>query len=239
MKNERPDGQNLRDLLEAALAQSLGAHPPPSSAAPDVAPPSPPAASSPAAGSPVAGSPVVVGEIVDTHHPHLPGRVLVRWWPSADAERSEWLHHERHLTLVRGDRVLVTLPLGWAEWLVTGALGRAPSPPAEAAPQPSAATAEGPGSAPLAALPHAGSARLQLEPGEVLIIVGHDGQPLLQVRQTPDGLQLELGRDQLELKARRRLRLSADSIEIAAGPGGIDVRTDGDAVTRARTIRLN
>jgi hypothetical protein len=77
---------------------------------------------------------VFVGEIVDTHHPHLPGRVLVRWWPSADGERSEWLHHERHLTLARGDRVLV---------------------------------------------------------------------------------------------------------EIAAGPGGVDVRTEGDAITRARAIRLN
>jgi hypothetical protein len=59
------------------------------------------------------------------------------------------------------------------------------------------------------------------------------------VRQAPDGLRLELVRDQLEIKAQRRLRLSADSIEIAAGPGGVDVRTEGDAITRARAIRLN
>src|SRR5262245_7936501 len=127
MNNERPDGQSLRDLLEAALSRSLGApsrSPAPSTTATMPADASPVAASR-VAGSPIAGSPVVVGEIVDTHHPHLPGRVLVRWWPSADAERAEWLHHERHLTLARGDRVLVTLPLGWMEWLVTGALGRA------------------------------------------------------------------------------------------------------------------
>jgi hypothetical protein len=80
---------------------------------------------------------------------------------------------------------------------------------------------------------------LQLEPGQALVVIGHDGQPLLEVRQAPEGLCLELARDQVELKARRRLRLSADSIEIAAGPGGVDVRTDGEAVTRARTIRLN
>jgi hypothetical protein len=214
MNNERPDGQSLRDLLEAALAQSLGAPRPA---------PSPPASSS---GSTIAGSPVAVGEIVDTHHPHLPGRVLVRWWPSTDGERSEWLHHERHLTLARGERVLVTLPLGWSEWLVTGALGRmSTAEPAstEAAPASSGEAAP----------------RLQLEPGQALVIVGHDGSPLLQLRQAGDGLRLELSRAEIEIKAQRRLRLSADSIEIAAGPGGVDVRTDGEAVTRARAIRLN
>jgi hypothetical protein len=85
----------------------------------------------------------------------------------------------------------------------------------------------------------ASAPRLQLEPGQALVVVGHDGQPLLQVRRAPEGLRLELVRDQLEIKAQRRLRLSADSIEIAAGPGGVDVRTEGDPVTRARAIRLN
>jgi hypothetical protein len=220
MNNQRPDGQSLRALLEAALARSLGTSAP--SPAPPVAP-----AGSPISGSAVAGSPVIVGEIVDTHHPHLPGRVLVRWWPSADGERSEWLHHERHLTLARGDRVLVTLPLGWSEWLVTGALGRPQNPAPESI------------EAPAAANPTEATPRLQLEPGQALLIVGHDGEPLLQVRQAPEGLRLELVRDQLEIKAQRRLRLSADSIEIAAGSGGVDVRTEGDAVTRARAIRLN
>ncbi|HTV24756.1 MAG TPA: hypothetical protein VMG12_38955 [Polyangiaceae bacterium] len=231
MNNERPDGQSVRDLLEAALAHSLGAHPAPVAPSSADAPPtgSPisgsPVTGSPITSSPVTGSPVVVGEILDTHHPHLPGRVLVRWYSSAEAQCTEWLHHERHLTLVRGDRVLVTLPLGWAEWLVTGALGRAPVAAAAEAHAPEVRSGD--------------AARLQLEPGQALVVIGHDGQPLLQVRQAPEGLQLELARDQVELKARRRLRLSADSIEIAAGPGGVDVRTDGDAVTRARAIRLN
>lgn len=227
MKNERPDGQSLRTLLEAALAQSLGARPAPAPTPPSAAPAASPASGSPVNSGPVTGSPVVIGEIVDTHHPHLPGRVLVRWWPSADGERSEWLHHERHLTLVRGDRVLVTLPLGGCEWLVTGALTRAPS--AEPAHTEADAPAQG----------HQTSPRLQLEPGQALVIVGHDGLPLLEVSQGPEGLRLELTRAEIEIRAQRRLRLSADSIEIAAGPGGVDVRTDGDAVTRARTIRLN
>ncbi len=221
MRNERPDGRNLRTLLEAALAPSLGS-PAPAGGVPE---PVVPASS---------GSPVVVGEVVDTHHPHLPGRVLVRWSTRPEGERTEWLHHERHLTLGRGDRVLVTLPLGWAEWLVTGALGRATTAPSsgidEGTPAPS---------------PHAvdpaprRDPALRLEPGQSLRIIGDDGQPLLTVHPTGDGLRLELARDQIEIKARRRLRLSADSIEIAAGPGGVDVRTEGDAVIRARAIRLN
>jgi hypothetical protein len=224
MNNQRPDGQSLRALLEAALAHSLGTSAP-SPAAPGAL--GGPVSGGAISGSPISSSPVVVGEIVDTHHPHLPGRVLARWWPGADGERSEWLHHERHLTLARGDRVLVTLPVGWSEWVVTGALGRPQSPAPEST------------DAPAAASPTEATPRLQLEPGQALLIVGHDGQPLLQVRQAPEGLRLELVRDQLEIKAQRRLRLSADSIEIAAGPGGVDVRTDGDAVTRARAIRLN
>ena len=220
MKNERPDGQNVRDLLEAALEQSLGARAQQNAA-------------------PVAGSPVVVGEVVDTHHPHLPGRILVHWWESAERERSEWLHHERHLALVRGDRVLVTLPLGWAEWLVTGALRRAAvgvtaGATAEA---PVSAAPEQPPAPAVEAAPATPSVRL--EPGQSLVVMGHDGAPLLELRQGAEGVVVELARDEIEIKARRRLRLSADSIEIAAGPGGVDVRTDGEAVTRARAIRLN
>jgi hypothetical protein len=79
---------------------------------------------------------------------------------------------------------------------------------------------------------------LRLEPGQSVSIIGHEGPPLLSVRQTEGGLNLELDQDQIELEARRRLRLSAHSIEMAAAPGGVDVRTKGDAVTRARAIRL-
>jgi hypothetical protein len=211
MKNQRPDGQTVRDLLEAALEKSLTGN----------------ASATVSRTGSAAGSPVVVGEIVDTHHPHLPSRVLVRWWPSADKEESAWLHHERHLALRKGDRVLVTLPLGWSEWVVTGALTRAAAP----------ASAED------AVTPHLAldveARALRLEPGQSVIVIGSDGAPLLRVHQGPQGPIIELERDQVELKARRRLRLSADTVEIAAGQGGIEVRTNGDAVVRAHAIRLN
>jgi hypothetical protein len=211
MKNEHHDGQTVRDLLEAALEKSLTGN----------------AAASVSRAGGAAGSPIVVGEIIDTHHPHLPSRVLVRWWPTADKEESAWLHHERHLALRKGDRVLVTLPLGWSEWVVTGALTRVAAPASEDG----AVSAQPPLEA---------EARvLQLEPGQSVAVIGADGAPLLRVHQGPQGPIIELERDQVELKARRRLRLSADTVEIAAGQGGIDVRSDGDAVVRAHAIRLN
>ena len=210
MKNQRPDGQTVRDLLEATLERSLGGN-----------------RAVPVQRSDAGNSPLVVGEILDTHHPHLPGRVLVRWWATPEKDESAWLHHERHLRLRRGDRVLVTLPVGWSEWVVTGALTQtpateAPTPPAEGAKSATPATTT-----------------LQLEPGEALLVRGHDGAPLLRVHQGPDGPVLELQRDQVEIRARRTLRLAADTVEIVGGQGGVDIRTDGDAVVRAHAIKLN
>jgi hypothetical protein len=213
MKTQRPDGRSVRDLLERALERSStgDCRAPTGDAAPGAA----------------RGSLVVAGEVVDTHHPHLPGRVLVRWCVDAEREETAWLHHERHLSLLRGDRVLVTAPLGWPEWVITGALSRVA---AEGANGDAAAGSAEPRSEPTA---------LSLGPGERLLIKGHDGQPLLCVQQGPDGPIIELERDQVEIKARRRLRLTADTIELAAGHGGVDVRTEGEAVVRAHTIRLN
>jgi len=211
MKNQRPDGQTVRDLLEAALEKSLTGN----------------SAATVSRTANAAGSPVVVGEIIDTHHPHLPRRVLVRWWPTADKEESAWLHHERHLALRKGDRVLVTLPLGGSEWVVTGALTHSAAGSGEegsVTPQPDAG---------------ADSRVLRLEPGQSVIVLGSDGAPLVRVHQGPQGPIVQLEGDQVELQARRRLRLSADTVEIAAGQGGVEVRTNGDAVVRAHAIRLN
>ena len=54
-----------------------------------------------------------------------------------------------------------------------------------------------------------------------------------------DNLTVQLGTGNVELKAARTLRLTADTIELHAEHGGVDLRTEGDAVLRARTIRLN
>jgi hypothetical protein len=323
MKNERPDGQTLRQLLERTLQRSLGA------GDARVIPPALVAG----------GSPVVVGEVLETEDSQLPERVLVRWFASLDEEEVAWLQYERHLRDLRpGDRVLVTLPFGWAEWLVTGVLGHAPRGTGE--PGVARSTSEGSGSAPdvsgcvhgvgvpvpdvsgcvhgvhvpvpdvsgcvhgvvpvpdvsgcvhgvgvpvpdvsgyvrevgvpvpdvsgcvrevgvpapdvrgCAATEVGGSASdvsgcaataapeavLQLRAGQRVVILGHEGEPLLRVHQGADGPVFELARDHVELQAPHRLRLSAESIELSAGAGGVDIQTEGDAVIRGKAIRLN
>ncbi|HEU5074333.1 MAG TPA: hypothetical protein VFU02_09170 [Polyangiaceae bacterium] len=218
MKHQKDHGQTLRDLVESALEQSLSrgetgrvVHGSLTGGSP-----SEPSAASPS--DPGQRGGVAVGEVLDTHHPHLPGRVLVRWLELDGKEVERWLQRERHLSLLKGDRVLVTLPVGWNQWIVTGALGREAREPA---------------------VDVENARELRLGPGETLRVLSHEGQPLLSLTQGIDGPVLQLGDGNVELKVARTLRIKADTVELAAGEGGIDLRTDGDSVMRARTIRLN
>jgi len=218
MKHQRDDGQTLRDLVESALEQSLSRGPTGGHGQPDSSQAQSAASQTETAASSVASSATAVGEVLDTHHPHLPGRVLVRWLDLDGSAVDRWLQRERHLSLLKGDRVLVTLPVGWPQWVVTGALGRE------------------------AREPEADSdnvREMRLGPGEKLRVISHEGQALLTLSEGADGPVLELGDGNVELKAARTLRIKADTVELSAGEGGIDLRTDGDSVMRARTIRLN
>jgi len=197
MQNRTPDGKTFQEVIEAALEGQ---------------------ASNNAEGASEAAG-CTMGEVLDTHHPHLPGRVFVRWITSERKTQEHWLQAERHLRLRKGDRVIMTLPSGWKQWVVTGALGRELEP----APEETADDLQ----------------ELRLAPGQAVRITSHDGTPLLTVRQGVDGPEFQLGTDNVELKAKRTLRLTADTIELHAQHGGVDLRSHGDAVVRARTIRLN
>jgi len=215
MKGLTPDGQTLSELLETTLAGTAVSGPRVVEGAVNAAGTA--GALKPAAPeSPV--STVVVGEVLDTHHPHLPGRVLVRWLDHQGVLADRWLQRERHLSIRKGDRVLLTLPAGWREWVVTGALGRESSEPIEDVEN---------------------ASNMRLGPGETLRILSHEGRPLMTLRQGPDGPIVELGEGNVELAAARTLRLSADTIELVSAAGGIDLRTEGDTVVRAQVIRLN
>jgi hypothetical protein len=196
MQNRTPNGKSFQEVIEAALEGQADAN----------------------AGEEAPASGCTVAEVLDTHHPHLPGRVFVRWLNSQRKAQEHWVQVERHLKLRKGDRVIMTLPTGWKQWIVTGALGRDADP----------SVAEG-----------SATEELRLEPGQAVRILNHDGTALITVRQGVDGPELQLGTGNVELKAARTLRLSADTIELHASHGGVDLRTDGDAVVRARTIRLN
>jgi hypothetical protein len=196
MENRTPDGKTFQEVIEAALESQARV----------------------AASDGVESPGSTVGEVLDTHHPHLPGRVLVRWLNGERQTVEHWVQAERHLRLRKGDRVLMTLPAGWKQWVVTGALGRDLEPSVEQ---------------------DAKVPELRLEPGQAVRIVGHDGTALVTVSQGVDGPEVQLGTGNVELRAARTLRLRADTIELHADRGGVDLRTEGDAVVRARTIRLN
>jgi len=196
MQNRTPDGKTFQEVMEAALEGQATS------------------AASEARESPGC----IVGEVLDTHHPHLPGRVFVRWLNAEGRATELWVQAERHLKLRKGDRVILTLPTGWQQWVVTGALGR---------------------ELPSAQPPEDDAHELRLAPGQTIRVLGHDGAQLLSVRQGVDGPELQLGTGNVELKVARTLRISADTIELRAEHGGVDMRTEGEAVLRARTIRLN
>ena len=102
MQNRTPDGKSFQEVIEAALEGQ---------------------AANNAEGA-VEAAGCTMGEVLDTHHPHLPGRVFVRFITSERKVQEHWLQAERHLRLRKGDRVIMTLPTGWKQWVVTGALGR-------------------------------------------------------------------------------------------------------------------
>lgn len=162
----------------------------------------------------------LLGEVVDTHHPHLAGRIFVKWLGASGQTQQRWLEYERTVTARVGARVLMTRPVGWPDLIVVGVLGPAP------------------GGTP-AAPDEDDAPSLRLAPGQALSVHAHDGTPLVRVRLGHEGPSIELCGDSVEVKAKRRLTLSADTVEIRAADGGVDVRTDGDAIVRGRFIRLN
>ena len=101
MRNRTPDGKTFQEIMGMALE----------------------ARASEAANGAQPATGCVMGEVLDTHNPHLPGRVFVRWLDAEQKTNELWLQAERHLKLRKGDRVILMLPVGWSQWIVTGALG--------------------------------------------------------------------------------------------------------------------
>lgn len=170
-----------------------------------------------------------VGECVDTHNPHLPGRVLVQARDRKGTPQTAWLPALVGLELRIGARVLVTKPDNWPEPIVTGAVGGLESSRSRPSEGPQAPRPSSDERAP----------RVQLDAGEQLEICGPTGAPIARVRSTPGGPELSLLTPDLELRVPGKLRLSAERIELRAQQGGVDVRSPGDTIVRSRTIQLN
>lgn len=162
----------------------------------------------------------LIGEVTDTHHPDAMGRVRVKW-PMRDANTCErWLECVNGVKPHIGDRVLLQLPSNWPEYVISGQLrpagcGEPVEPVAKAA------------------------FELTLEPDKCMQLSDASGCPLLQVRSSPDGPVVTLLNRNVNIEVPGKLRLSAQTIELEGGHGGVDIRTEADTVVRSRYVRLN
>jgi hypothetical protein len=173
------------------------------------------------------GAGTLVGECLDTHNPHLPGRVLVRARTDDGALAHAWLPMLAQLRVRAGTRVLLCKPNNWAEPVVIGALtGLEPASESAIASEADRSSGDDP--------------QLRLEPGQTLVITGPTGQPLIRVGAADNGEpHIELLGAGVSIDVDGCLRIGADRIELESRAGGIDLRTDGDAIVRGRVIRLN
>jgi hypothetical protein len=172
------------------------------------------------------GAGTLIGECLDTHNPHLPGRVLVRARTDDGTLAHAWLPMLAQLRVRAGTRVLLSKPNNWPEPVVIGALTGL-EPASEPASE-------------LTASESGGDPQLRLEPGQTLVITGPTGQPLVRVGANESGdPHIELLGTGASIDVDGCLRIGADRIELESRAGGIDLRTEGDAIVRGRVIRLN
>ena len=170
---------------------------------------------------------LLAGEVTDTHHPDSPGRVRVRWLSAQGEAVERWLPCLRGQQPRKGERVLIEQPANWPEPLVTGILAAAAGVREAVEPDThdtdTSQTAQ----------------TLTLAPDECVRIDDAHGQPLVQILASSAGPVVRLMSPNVNLEAAGKLSLRAQTLELEAGRGGVDIRTQADTVVRSRYIRLN
>ncbi|MEO7329148.1 MAG: hypothetical protein ABI193_11245 [Minicystis sp.] len=161
-----------------------------------------------------ASSAPLIGEVLDTHHPTRSGCALVR----LDDADPRWIPALQGLSLHAHDQVLVLRPGNALEPVIVGVLDglHRPAEPARA--------------------PAAG---LALQPGETLSIAAADGKPLVELFQGERGPVLRLIEPDLDVELPGKLRVRADSLDLAARRGAVHISASDDVVVVAETIKLN
>src|SRR5690606_32552582 len=79
-------------------------------------------AAAPAVLAPPARPETLVGEVIDTQHPTLRGRVRVRWTDLEGQTFEKWLPALHGMSVRSHDRVLLTRASNWPEHVVTGVI---------------------------------------------------------------------------------------------------------------------
>ncbi len=159
-----------------------------------------------------------VGECLDTLHPSLAGRVLVRWVDALGAVSERWLPTLHGLAIRRTDRVLAQHPSNWPEPIVTGVIdGYAQRPD----------------------VPRASAATIALKSDEAILVTTAEGAPLLELRGTDQGPVARLLTTTADIEAPGQLRLTASSIALNATEGSVTINASDDVTVKGESIRLN
>jgi len=164
-----------------------------------------------------------LGEIIDTHHPDIPGRLFVRWQDENGHEQERWLMYCLSNGLYKGSKVLISQPANWSDCIVVAVL---------ASSQPENRTKAIENTADQA------PARLSIKASETIQVETESGKPLLQITHYDQGAVLRLGKN-INLELPGTFRIDADRIELNSKQGGTDCRSDGEIVCRSPRIRLN
>jgi hypothetical protein len=163
---------------------------------------------------------VLVGDVVDTHHPELKGYIFIRWLDATGTTLERWLQCVAGTAPLKGDRVLLLKPANWPEMVVTAVLE---TPRSDRQPQ---------------GLGESGPS-WELGKNEHLRVIDNNGNALMDIFSTPQGPAMRLIGPDLSFSVTGKLRLRAEALELEGGSGGINLRTEADAVIRGRYIRLN
>lgn len=160
----------------------------------------------------------LVGEVVDDRHPSLRGRVRVRWSDLEGQLFERWLPALQGLPVRISDRVLLTQPSNWPEYVVTGVIdGFARRPEVDRHER----------------------ASLELKRDEALRVKSQSGEDLLELFDTESGPVVRLLNPDVDLDLPGKLRIRAGSIELEAKRGQARITASDDVVVRGETVHLN
>lgn len=158
-----------------------------------------------------------LGLCIDTQHPTLIGRALVR----ADldgVEKEQWMPALAGISLRPMDRVMVQIPRGGIEPIVIGVVDGFKK-------RPETERSNGP------ALP--------LLPDESVKVTDEQGTALLEVFKGKTGPTVRLLHKDLHIDIPGRLRLSAKSICLEAEDGDAEISASRHTIVKGEMIRLN
>jgi hypothetical protein len=159
----------------------------------------------------------MIGLCLDTHHPTLLGRALVRVEIDS-VEKELWMPTLHGMSIRSMDRVLVQTPKSGIEPIVIGVVDGFKMRPE---------------------LEHAGGPSLSLLPDESVKVSDADGNELLEVFRDESGPVIRLLSESTNIDLPGKLRISAKSIELAAKDGEAKISASKHVVVEGEMIRLN